>query len=130
MFKVFENDEYTVLNFRSLKMKDVIKFCKVMNKLYRDGYEIDENPTVKQCPKIPQIFNLRFVKTQDIQQEETVKEEIKNLELEDLNKLEELRVFAKSNNIEIPEDITHRLQIKKYLKDQLAGDTPDISDTE
>lgn len=40
--------------------------------------------------------------------------------INDLNTVEEMHEFAKEHEIVIPEDITHRMKIKKFLKDYVV----------
>lgn len=127
MFKIFEgtqestNENYKTINFKSLKMKDVTKLCKILNKLYEEGYKIKEEFSPRECPKIPQLLNLKFIKeTKTPEKEISVEKEIKTLNFEDLKTLDEMKSFAASNNIEIPEDITHWRQVKKFIKENLS----------
>ncbi len=109
MYKIKEIEEGKVLNFRSLKMQDVVQLCKDINKLYEEGYKIKEKPTLKQCPKIPILFNLMFEKGV-----EKTKEEV-----EIPSKKKDLLKFAKEKEIDIPKDTTHPLSIKKFIKENL-----------
>jgi len=127
LFKIFEgtqestNENYKTINFKSLKMKDVTKLCKILNKLYEEGYKIKEEFSPRECPKIPQLLNLKFIKeTKTPEKEISVEKEIKTLNFEDLKTLDEMKSFAASNNIEIPEDITHWRQVKKFIKENLS----------
>jgi len=102
-------------------MKDVTKLCKILNKLYEEGYKIKEEFSPRECPKIPQLLNLKFIKeTKTPEKEISVEKEIKTLNFEDLKTLDEMKSFAASNNIEIPEDITHWRQVKKFIKENLS----------
>lgn len=115
MFKIFENEEYINLNYRSLKMQDVSKLIKYINEMFEKGYIIDESFDPKQCPKIPIVYNLKFIKNNSF------KPEVDNKNIDSLSKKEELIAYAKAYDIEIPEDITHPMSIKKYIKENLEG---------
>ncbi len=122
MFNVKETQipdvrETVNINFRSLKMQDVLKLCKLINKLFAEGYKIDEEPTPRTCPKISQILNLKLIKEYVDYEALAVQEGIKGMSLDDLTTRRELTCFAEIHNLKIPEDMTHRLTIKKYLKD-------------
>ena len=140
MFKEFKNDDYTILNFQSLKMKDIVELCKRINTLYSDGYIIKEDVTPKECPQIPRLFNLKFeknpesvnIKLKDYEKENTdLKAEveflkkslyelkIKSQDLEELTKKDELLEYASVYGIIIPEDVKIPLAIKKYIKENL-----------
>ncbi len=137
MFKVLEGENEKILNYQSLKMKDAVELCKFINKMFKDGYKINEDFTPRLCPKIPRIFNLKFIKDKEIVQENPVDaaptedEEaviplvktpsgelgVKEIKLDDLTKKAELLEYAKANNIEVPEDITRPTSIKKFIKE-------------
>ncbi len=148
MYKIKEIEDGKILNFRSLKMQDVTKLCKDINQFFAEGYVLKEDPTPKQCPKIPMLFNLRFEKIEIKERKDGIgetkesaeikKDEIKDLdeiefdddltdevtlleELEELTKKEPLLAFAKKNNIEIPDDKVVASAIKKYIKENLKG---------
>lgn len=107
MFKLFENEEYTNLNYRSLKMKDVTDLIKKINEMFKEGYVIDENFSTKDCPKIPIVYNLKFVK--------------KFYHLDSLTKKDDMIEYAKTQGIEVPENLTRPLSVKKFIKEKLEG---------
>ncbi len=117
MYKIKEIEDGKILNFRSLKMKDVVELCKDINQFFKDGYQIKEDPTTKQCPKIPMLFNLRFEKGAEGVEE--VEVDNKPNELDTLTKTDDLLKFAEDNDTEVPEEITHPMSIKKFIKENL-----------
>ena len=121
MFKVFEdeNKEYVNVNFKSLKMRDVLDLCKLINKFYKDGYTIDEDPAPKDCPKIPIVMNLKFIKSEG-KAGINAETEIKLMQVEELKTVKDMLAFAKSHDIEIPKDMTHRKQIHKLIKESIS----------
>lgn len=140
MFKEFVNDDYTILNFQSLRMKDISELCRRINTLYSEGYIIKEEFTPKECPKIPRLLNLKFeknpesinTKLNDYQKDNTdLKAEVESLkkdlyelkiksqDLEEITKKDDLLEYASVYGITIPEDVKIPLAIKKYIKENL-----------
>lgn len=149
MLKIFENQEEDckILNFQSLKMRDIIELCQKINEMYENGYKIEENFIPRECPKIPRILNLKFVKKDfflDRLEDETPDEEVKKVirenidsvksgdqsfivvptkevSLNDLTKKDELLEYASDHNIEVPEEMKLPSQIKKFIKENTTN---------
>lgn len=126
-------DGSKILDFQSPKMKDVVEFVKTLNKIYEDGYIIDEDFSPRQCPQIFRFLGVKFIKKEnnsDEVSEDIVKEIVeietgntndKEISIDDITKKEDLLNFAEKNGIKIPEDIVYPMSIKKYLKENIGS---------
>lgn len=133
MYKMIQkNEDRLVLNYRSLKMGDVVNLCKEINKLFDEGWRIKENFTPKECPKIPMLMNLLFIKgdeldTDKVDEKEIIAKDAPKVdseiisELDSLTKKEEIMDFATKHDIEIPDESIHHLSIKKYIREILIN---------
>lgn len=109
-------DGSKILDFQSPKIKDVVDLIKTINKLYEDGYTINEDFSPKHCPQIFRLIGLRFIK-----KEEICAETNDEVDIDSLTKKEDLLNFADDNGINIPEDIVYPASIKKYLKENIGS---------
>ena len=131
MFKIKDLADGKLLNYQSLKMQDAVDLCKYINQMFKDGYVIEEDFIPRNCPKIPRLFNLKFIKPSDTPSDEIDDDEeieideddssSETIDIDSLNKKDELLAFAEKAYIEIPEDVTHPMSIKKFIKDNLKG---------
>jgi hypothetical protein len=112
VFKLAENEDHKTLNYRSLKMRDVSDLIKQINELFESGYKIDEDFAPKDCPKIPIIYNLRFIKEDESKKDDGINS---------LTKKKDLLEYAKLHDIEVPENVDRPAGIKKYIKENLKG---------
>ena len=129
MFKIKDLADGKLLNYQSLKMQDAVDLCKCINQMFKDGYVIEEDFIPRNCPKIPRLFNLKFIKPFDtpvdeedeINDDKELEDDKEEINIDDITKKDDLISFAESNNIEIPKDVTHPMSIKKFIKDNLKG---------
>ena len=90
MIKKELNKNTIVVAHRSHRMADVIDFWKEIDKIYREGYVFQEPKLPRDCPVMPLLENLQFVK--------------KTSSFEKLTKKVELLAYAEEKGIEVPED--------------------------